>query len=447
MKKNVFLKGAIILIIFNLIGKVLGAVYRIPLAKIVGSVGMGQYQLTFPLYCLILTISTSGIPVAISKLVAEYNGQKRFNDSKKILKTSILFLTVISFVGALIVVFGAKAISKMQGNPDAYICYYGIAPAILFVGVLSAFRGYFQGIFNMSPTAVSQVIEQVTKLFFGLIICYFLRNDVIKASAGATLAVTLSEVVALFYLVKKSKKELSIARIFKQKIAFKPIVKNVLPIMATTLIMPIIKMVDSFLILNVVGSYLTNATAYYGLYSGAVESIVSLPVSVCYAIAVTSIPIVSKAKKENEDLKKHFKKSIYLTVFTAIILSAVTLLFSNFSINLLYKGLSESERLTAGNMLKLSSLTVIFLPIMQTSIALINAIGKYKVSLFSGSVMAIVKIISSYLLLKNPSINVYGAILSDILSYFVACFINLSYIIYSVTTKNKIKTQVKVQNV
>ena len=441
MAKNKLVKGALVLSLGGIITKVIGAVYRVPLTNILGAEGIGIYQMVFPLYAILLTFSSTGVPSGISKLIAD--GE----NPQKVLKSSIVLFSGLGLILGLLMAVFSRKIAIFQGDKNAYLAYLFISPAVVFVSLISCFRGYFQGIFNMSPTAVSQVIEQVTKLFFGLIICYFLRNDVIKASAGATLAVTLSEVVALFYLIKKSKKDLSIARIFKQKIAFKPIVKNVLPIMATTLIMPIIKMVDSFLILNVVGSYLTNATAYYGLYSGAVESIVSLPVSVCYAIAVTSIPIVSKAKKENEDLKKHFKKSIYLTVFTAIILSAVTLLFSNFSINLLYKGLSESERLTAGNMLKLSSLTVIFLPIMQTSIALINAIGKYKVSLFSGSVMAIVKIISSYLLLKNPSINVYGAILSDILSYFVACFINLSYIIYSVTTKNKIKTQVKVQNV
>ena len=78
MKNKVFVKGAVVLILCNLIGKVIGAVYRLPLARIVGGVGMGQYQLTFPLYCLILTISTSGMPVAISKLVAEYNSKNRF---------------------------------------------------------------------------------------------------------------------------------------------------------------------------------------------------------------------------------------------------------------------------------------------------------------------------------------------------------------------------------
>ena len=114
MKNKAFLKGAILLIICNLIGKVFGAVYRIPLAKILGPVGMGMYQLVFPIYCLILTISTSGMPVAISKLVAENNSRHNYSSSKKIFKISILFLTLASFLGAVIVIFSAKLISNIQ---------------------------------------------------------------------------------------------------------------------------------------------------------------------------------------------------------------------------------------------------------------------------------------------------------------------------------------------
>ena len=155
MKTNNFLRGTLVLIICNLIGKVIGAVYRIPLTNIIGGEGMGQYQLTFPLYCLILTIATSGIPVAISKMVAEFNSKDNFLNSKKLLKISLIFLTLISALSAIFVVFFAKTISIWQGNPDIYICYYAITPAILFVGILSAFRGFFQGNLMMYPTAFS----------------------------------------------------------------------------------------------------------------------------------------------------------------------------------------------------------------------------------------------------------------------------------------------------
>jgi len=257
MKKNLFFKGAIVLIISNLIGKVIGAVYRLPLAKIVGGVGMGQYQLTFPLYCLILTISTSGIPVAISKLVAEYNSQKRFNDSKKLLKTSIVYLSLISLIGALIVVFGAKIIAKWQGNIDTYICYYGIAPAILFVGVLSAFRGYFQGNLTMFPTAVSNLIEQVLKLFFGL---YMANRLIVYGSEyavfGALVGISISELFALVYLVvsyliysKKHKFE-DKNEVKTYRFLSRQLMNLAVPITLGGLIAPLTSMVDSFLVVN-----------------------------------------------------------------------------------------------------------------------------------------------------------------------------------------------------
>ena len=169
MKIKGFVKGALILIIFNLIGKVIGAIYRIPLANLLGPVGIGEYQLVFPLYSLLLAISVSGIPVAISRIVAEYNSKGQFGDSKKLLRLAILYLFVLSIVSAGIIVICSKFISKLQGNPEIYLCYYGIAPAILFVGLLSVFRGYFQGNLNMLPTALSNLFEQVGKLVFGLL--------------------------------------------------------------------------------------------------------------------------------------------------------------------------------------------------------------------------------------------------------------------------------------
>ena len=102
MKNRVFFNGAIILVVFNLVGKIIGSVYRITLATVLGGTGMGQYQLVFPLYCLMLTLSTSGVPVSISKMVAEFNEKAQFKDSKKLLKISILMLSAVSLVSAVV---------------------------------------------------------------------------------------------------------------------------------------------------------------------------------------------------------------------------------------------------------------------------------------------------------------------------------------------------------
>ena len=424
MKKSSLIGGAVTLSLGGVITKLIGAVYRIPLTNILGAEGIGIYQMVFPLYTILLTLSSTGVPSGISKLIAEGKSPE------KTLKSALKFFAVIGFILSIIMALLSSYIAKFQGNINARLAYVMIAPSVFFVSLISCFRGYYQGFSNMKPTAFSQILEQVVKLIFGLILCYLFKNNVVLASAGATLAVTLSELFTLIFLILKTKKSINVAEFTSSKTDIKPIIKTVFPMMVATIIMPLTRTVDSFLILNIVGSYLDTATARYGLYSGAVESIVSLPVSFCYALAVTSIPIVSRLKKEGGNYYNKIIESVKLTLLCSIVFGVLTYAFSGFAVNLLYSRLSNSDKLITINMLKLSSISVIFLPVMQTLIACVNALGKYKITIVSGVVSAIFKIGLSSILLKIVTFNVFGAIISDIFCYLVACFVNISYIIY-----------------
>lgn len=432
MKKSSLIGGAITLSLGGVITKLIGAVYRIPLTNILGAEGIGIYQMVFPLYTILLTLSSTGVPSGISKLIAEGNSPE------KTLKSALKFFAVIGFILSIIMATLSNYIAKFQGNINARLAYVMIAPSVFLVSLISCFRGYYQGFSNMKPTAFSQILEQLIKLFFGLVICYLFKNNVVLASAGATLAVTLSELFTLIYLLLKTKKSIDKVEFISSKTDIKPIIKTVFPMMVATIIMPLTRTVDSFLILNIVGSYLDTATAVYGLYSGAVESIVSLPVSFCYALAVTSIPIISRLKKEGSNYYNKIIESVKLTLLCSVFFGVLTYAFSNFAVNILYSRLSNTDKLIAINMLKLSSISVIFLPIMQTLIACVNALGKYKITIASGIISAIFKIGLSSILLKIVTFNVFGAIISDIFCYFVACFVNISYIIYiKVTARSK----------
>ena len=424
MKKSSLIGGAITLSLGGVITKLIGAVYRIPLTNILGAEGIGIYQMVFPLYTILLTLSSTGVPSGISKLIAEGNSPE------KTLKSALKFFAVIGFILSIIMATLSNYIAKFQGNINARLAYVMIAPSVFLVSLISCFRGYYQGFSNMKPTAFSQILEQLIKLFFGLVICYLFKNNVVLASAGATLAVTLSELFTLIYLLLKTKKSIDKVEFISSKTDIKPIIKTVFPMMVATIIMPLTRTVDSFLILNIVGSYLDTATAVYGLYSGAVESIVSLPVSFCYALAVTSIPIISRLKKEGSNYYNKIIESVKLTLLCSVFFGVLTYAFSNFAVNILYSRLSNTDKLIAINMLKLSSISVIFLPIMQTLIACVNALGKYKITIASGIISAIFKIGLSSILLKIVTFNVFGAIISDIFCYLVACFVNISYIIY-----------------
>lgn len=425
MKSKSVLKGAFILSLGGILTKLLGAVYRIPLTNLLGAKGIGLYQMVFPLYSLLLTFSSTGVPSGMSKLIAEGN------NPKTVLKSSLKVFVGAGAVLSVVMAVFSKVIATVQGNSDASVCYLLLSPSVVAVSIISCFRGYFQGFSDMRPTAVSQVLEQSVKLTLGLTLCYIARNDTVLSVSLAILSVTVSEIITLLYFVLKAKRKGVFQGFLGCEVSLKPIFYTVIPMMAITLIIPLIRTVDSFLIINVISRYSARATELYGLLTGAVESIVSLPVSACYALAVTSIPIISNLKKQGGNYGEKCLKVATLTLLAGGLLGFLTYAFAPLGIKLLYGGLSAESKAVATEMLRVSSLSVIFLSLMQTTVACVNAIGKFKVTLVSGIIAGAVKITLSIILLSMPKINVFGAIYSDIACYFVACFINLGYIIYN----------------
>ncbi len=423
MKKSSVIKGAFILSLGGIITKILGAIYRIPLTNLLGAKGIGLYQMVFPFYALLLTFSSTGVPSGASKLIAEGK------NAKVVLKSSLKVFGTAGLILSILTAMFSKNIASFQGNSDAGICYLLISPSIFLVSVISCFRGYFQGFSEMRPTAFSQILEQVLKILFGFSLCYAFKNDVTVAVSLAVLSVTISEFFTLIYFIFKSKRQKVFNGFLKEKQDVKPIFTTVIPMMAITLIVPLIRTVDSFLIINIISIYSNKATELYGILSGAVESVISMPISLCYAIAISSIPIISRLKKQGGNYGEKAIKIIIITLLLGITLGVLTYLFAPLVITLLYGGLSSYGKLVAIESLKISSLSVVFLSLMQTSVALVNALGKFKVTLLSGILGGIAKIVLSILLLLNPKINIFGAIYSDIVCYFVACFINIGYII------------------
>ncbi len=422
---KVLLKGAFILSLGGIITKVLGAVYRIPLTNILGGEGIGLYQMVFPLYATLLTFSSTGVPSGVSKLIAEGK------NPEITLKSSLKVFTVVGTALSLCMAVFSNKLALLQGNEKAGVCYALLSPSVLLVSMISCFRGYYQGFSNMKPTAISQILEQAVKLTLGIALCLAFRgNAVIKASL-AVVAVTLSELVTLIYFWVKAKGTslLLNVKVYKKDLA--PIYKTVIPMMAVTLVIPLVRTVDSFLIINILNGYLGNATELYGLLTGAVESLISMPVAVCYAVAISSIPIISKLQKDGGKVFEKCSSAIFTTLILAIVFAVIVYFFAEFAVNVLYGGLSLENKTAVVNMLKLSSISIITLSLMQTTVACVNALGRFKITMLSGVISGAVKIILTVILLKNPKINIFGAIYGDIFCYFVATFLNLSYIIYS----------------
>ena len=151
-----FIKGAIIISMGGFISKMLGALYRIPLTNILGGEGMGIYQMVYPLYCILLTVSASGIPTGIARLVSSGRGYGAE-------KQAFYLYGAIGFIGTCLMYMLSAPLAAVQGEPAIALCCKLLCPSVFFVSVLSIVRGYFQGKGNMYPTAVTEVSEQVDR--------------------------------------------------------------------------------------------------------------------------------------------------------------------------------------------------------------------------------------------------------------------------------------------
>lgn len=430
MKKNTFIKGALILIVFNLIGKVLGAVYRIPLSRILGTVGMGKYQLVFPLYALILTISTSGIPIIISKLVAEYNAKGDRYHAKKVLMTSFILLSIVSVVGLIIIVAGAKFFSFIEGNKDIYICFYAIAPAVLFAGFLSAFRGYFQGNLLMFPTALSGFVEQVAKISIGLYLAKRLLvfGDV-YAVFGAVLGVSISEFCSFLFMficyivyTKKHRETLK-NQPYSYKFLSKQLIYMSAPITFSGVITPLSSMIDSLIVVNLLiflGFASGKATMMLGIWSGIVEPLVNIPTILSVSIATALLPSVSGKNSENstEEIKNMVEKAIQISLSLSLAFFICFIIFGGQILTFLYGTTLKMEEFgLAIKLLFLGSINIIFLSLIQVFASVLHGLNEQKYVLKITVIGCVIKIVLDVCLISIYSLNIMGTVIAGGVSY------------------------------
>ncbi|MBC8015183.1 MAG: oligosaccharide flippase family protein, partial [Sporomusaceae bacterium] len=200
MSKDTFLKGALILTFAGVLVKIIGSVNRILLSRLLGGEGIGLYQMAYPIYLLALSVSSAGIPVAISIIVAEKVALSDFRGANRVFRISLALLSVTGIIFTFLLYFGAEWLIEHQFVRDAraYYAIVALAPAILFVTILSSYRGYFQGLQMMTPTAVSQIFEQLFRVVTMIFLAYYLLPLGLEyAAAGASFGLVIL-VVLLF---------------------------------------------------------------------------------------------------------------------------------------------------------------------------------------------------------------------------------------------------------
>ena len=443
--------GAIILMISNIAVKIIGAFLRIPLTNIIGVEGMAYYNAAYSIYVTFYTISTAGIPVAVSRMIATANSKNNHAEIKKTFRVAYAVFFVIGLFGTAVMMMFSKQFASSAKMDNAYLAIMCIAPTIFFICLSSAYRGYFQGLQNMTPTAVSQVIEAVAKFGIGIFAAiYFTRNGypahivaayvILGVTVGVLLGVVYEIVVKAMY--KSASYNDTISECRSSKSILKELILIAIPITLASSIMGLTNIVDTMLFakgLQASGLSMKTATSFYGTYTSMVYPLFNLVPPFIYTFAISAIPAISSAisvddrERASKDIESAFRNCAVIAIPSAIGLASlskniISFLFEDESITV-SANLTVSAVSIAANALSVISAGILFLGVISITNAVLQACKKEKYTIISTSFGILVKIIGTFFLSRIPSFGLLGAALSTVLCYFTIMCFNLFFMI------------------
>ena len=448
-KKN-FLRGAAVLGAAGIIVKILGAFFRIPLGNIIGSQGMGYYQVAYNVFNFLLAFTAAGFPTAIAKLVSEKRAKGNFEGAHKIFKTAFFLLLILGATASIIIVFLTPFLAKtLFKSPHAYYAILALSPTIFVVALLVSFRGYFQGMNNMNPTAISQIAEQVARVSIGLFLAVFLlRYYNIKLAAaggvlGALAGATMGLITIVFVYKRKARNLLAqndtIATYAEETTTYiiKNLVKMVFPISVGAAVIPVINMVDTFIVLRrlqYIGFTYAEANSLFGQLQGMAMTLINLPQVLTIALGVSLVPVVSEAviKNDWESVRHDTKMALKMAILIGLPASVGLAILATPIMTLLF----PREPSSIGQILFVLSPAVFFLAQLQALNGILQGLGKPHLPVRNLIIGATFKVIITYILTGIITLNVKGAAIGTVVAYLIAFLLN--YFSVKKETKSKI---------
>lgn len=447
-KKETFLQGILVLVFSQILIKVLGLVQTLYLTnrKGFGDSGNAIYMGSYQIYALLLSISSIGIPNAISKLVSERIAIGDNSGANKVFKVALLTFGIIGMIGTLLLFCGAGYISDMWLEiPESKVTLMILAPGVFFVAISSVLRGYFSGRQQMKATANAQSFEQFWKTLLTII---FVEIAVILTStnttymaAAATLATSTAIVFSFIYLYRyyiKERKFISIkneAGVKTENKSIKEIVKTILwiaiPISLTAILSSLNKLVDSTTVVKMLKPILGEevAKAKYGILSAKVDILTSLPLAFNVAFATALVPAISaaNAKHDMDTINKRVSFSLLLSLIIGLPCTAGMFLYANEILLLLFPNASDG-----GVLLAISAFTIIFTILAQTINGILQGFGKVKTPVIALGIGVIAKIIANVLLMPIEGIYENGAAIGSVLCHLISFVIVYTVLIKTV---------------
>ena len=487
-KKQSLLTGAGVLAAATVLVKIIGAIYKIPLTNLIGMEGYAYFTGAYDIYVPIYSISMAGLPIAVSKLVSQNLELGRARNAEKIFSVSRKLFFLVGLFGTILLAAVAVPYSRMVHSPENYISMIVVSPCILFCCMMSSFRGYYEGLKNMTPTGVSQVIEAFVKLVFGLAATWAFISAVLNnysktnvdgvgtvlgvsvssqsealsviypyAAAVAILGVTLGSVIGYVYLYIYYKRHgfgftreelVNSPPPEEESVLRKQIISIAAPVALSSLIVNISNMIDTTMIRtrlahaveigmdviknmyseSFVAANVRNEKIADYLYAthASVLNVKNLIPTIVMTLGISAIPMLTSAWTARN--KREVRKTVHSTLRVSMMISLPAGLgiaaLSGPILDLLYH--SESAMIPIGApLLRVYGFGIFMFSVASPVTNMLQAVGRLDVPIKSVAIGSVVKIILNFFLIGNPSININGAVWSTVVCYIIMLSINL----------------------
>lgn len=423
-------KGFALLSVSNILAKALSLIYIPFLLRIIHENGYGIYFASYNVYVFFYIITTSGLAIAIPKMISENTANGMYLDAQYIFKIGKFMMTGYGLIMSIILLLLSYPMSIFINYKESFLPILFLSPAILFTAVGCAYRGYFQGVGNMTPLAVSQIIEQIANTIFTLLFAYILaKKSMTLGCAGGTIGTVIGAFLSMIYLQKRYSRECPMPnngeRRYSNNRIFKNIIHYSIPIIISS---GILYAGNNIIDVSNISNRLANAgfsyfdrTVYYACYAKYIQ-LLNVPFILISSLAVAILPLVTKyyALRDFKQLSKKIRY-IFKLCFLISIPACIGLSVLSKPIFILIFGNSYSN---GSRLMMFGAVTVIFMSISQLQTTILQSVGKVYICTVSLILGVFIKIVCNYMLISNPKINIYGAVIGTCLCYLIPSILN-----------------------
>ena len=441
VRADTFVKQVGILAVAGILVRALGFAYRVPLTALIGDEGNGIYGASYTLYMFFLVVSSAGFPAAISKMVSERMARQEYHNAHEVFRTCLVLVGFLGLLGGSMLFFGANLFMMITEAED-YALYYSIvvlSPLVFIVAIASVFRGYFQGMSIVTPTSVSQLVEQMFNAVFTVVLAIVFLNmssgDPGWGAVGASSAKGIGAITGLATLIflyfvcapsikRRIRNSADVPRESQRSIAKKAML-TAFPMIVGTAVFSITAIIDATMIIDIltdIGWEEEEALKAFGMMAGKYLPLTTLPVVVSTSIATAAMPSVaaSASRGDRRGTNRKINKALRMSILFSIPAAVGIGVMADQILLLLFPSYPEG-----GELLRIGAVSIVFLSLTQISTGMLHANSYVRIPMYAALIGAVVKVILNFILIPIPNINVVGAIISTVVCYAITASIGL----------------------